>query len=92
MGREIGLRVAIWAALLALLALTIVLALAPLGPLRLVAALVIAAAKAGLIGWFYMDLRKADGVTRLASVVGVIFITILILMASLDFALRAGNP
>ena len=91
MGREIGLRVAIWAVLMALLALTIVLALAPLGPLRLVAGLVIAAVKATLIGWVYMDLREVDDATRLAAVAGVIFIAILVLMVCLDFALRAAG-
>jgi len=40
-----------------LLAASVVIALAPLRPYRLFAGLVIAAIKAGLIGWVYMDPR-----------------------------------
>lgn len=54
-------RIAVWAVLLGLLALSVAFAFAPLGPFRLVASLLIAAAKAGLIYWVFMGLRKAGG-------------------------------
>ena len=78
------------AALLGLLALTISLTFAPLGPFRLPASLLIAGAKAGLIYWVFMDLRKADALTRLAAAAVLFFLAVLLLLTGVDFALRSG--
>jgi cytochrome c oxidase subunit 4 len=85
-----GLRWIVWAALMALLALTVGLTFAPLGPWRLAAGLAIALAKTGLILWVYMDLRKAGGVVRLAALASVFFLAVLLGLTWLDFAARAG--
>jgi cytochrome c oxidase subunit 4 len=87
--KEVRLRLLVWVALVALLALTVALSFAPLGPFRLAASLVIAAAKAGLIAWIYMGLAKADGVTRLAAGVALLLLAILFVLTGVDFALRA---
>ena len=80
--------VVVWAALAALLALTVALTFAPLGVWRLPASLAIAVAKAGLIVWVYMDLRREGGLTRIAALVGLLFLTLLIGMAGLDALIR----
>jgi cytochrome c oxidase subunit 4 len=87
--RAIGVRVAVWVALVALLTLTVALTFAPLGPFRLAASLVIAAAKAGLIVWIYMGLSKASGITRLAAGSALVLLTILFALTGADFAARA---
>jgi cytochrome c oxidase subunit 4 len=87
--QEVRLRVLVWVGLVALLALTVALTFAPLGPFRLTASLVIAAAKAGLIAWVYMGLAKADGVIRLAAGVALLVLGILFVLTGLDFAVRA---
>jgi cytochrome c oxidase subunit 4 len=77
-----------WAALAALLALTTALTFAPLGAWRLPASLAIATAKAGLIVWVFMELRRESGLTRLAALVGLLFLTLLIGVAGVDVAIR----
>jgi cytochrome c oxidase subunit 4 len=86
----VPLRIAVWIGLFALLALTVALSFAPLGPFRLTVSLAIAAAKAGLIYWVYMDLRKEDGLTRIVALAALFFLAVLLLMSGLDFAVRSG--
>jgi cytochrome c oxidase subunit 4 len=80
--------VLVWAALAALLALTVALTFAPIGAWRLPASLAIAAAKAGLIVWVFMELRREGGLTRLAALVGLVFLALLIGLAGLDVWIR----
>jgi cytochrome c oxidase subunit 4 len=89
MGAEVRNRLIVWAALMALLALTVALSFAPLGPFRLAASLAIAAAKAALIYWVFMDLRTADGLTRIAALCAIGFLAMLLLLTGLDAAVRA---
>jgi cytochrome c oxidase subunit 4 len=81
--------VLVWAALVALLSLTVALSFAPMGVWRLPASLAIAAAKAGLVVWFYMELRREGGLTRLAALVGLLFLTLLIGITGVDVAIRS---
>jgi cytochrome c oxidase subunit 4 len=85
---ETALKTWAWLALLALLALTVALSFAPLGPFRLAASLLIAGAKAALIGWIYMDLRRASGVVRLAAIAAFVLLGVLIVLACVDAAAR----
>ena len=78
-----------WAALSALLALTVALTFAPLGAWRLPASLAIATAKAGLIVWIFMELGCEGGLTRLAALIGLLFLALLIGMAGVDVAIRS---
>ena len=80
--------VAIWVALVALLILTLVAAFMPLGGLGAVANLGIAAAKALLVGWFFMHLRQASGLNRLASILGLIFLALLLSLTLADLITR----
>lgn len=80
--------VLVWAALAALLSLTVALTFAPIGAWRLPASLAIAAAKAGLIVWVFMELRRESGLTRLAALTGLMFLALLIGLAGLDVWIR----
>jgi cytochrome c oxidase subunit 4 len=90
MQAQVRFLVLVWVALGALLSLTVGLSFAPLGPFRLGVSLLIAALKAALIYWVYMDLRKADGIVRIAALAALFFLGVLLLMTGLDFSIRAG--
>lgn len=80
--------VIIWAALLALLALTIGATFVPIGAFKPVVNLSIAFAEAGLIFWFYMHLREEGGVVRLAAIGAVAWLAIMFLLLSSDYVAR----
>ncbi len=79
-----------YAGLLSLLALTVSMSLIHLGRLALVVSLLIACAKAGLIIWFFMELRQADALNRMVAAAGIIWLTILLSLSFADYLLRAG--
>lgn len=81
-----------WAALMALLLLTLGLAYLPLGRLNLVAALAIAAAKAALVVVVFMHPRRGPSALRVAAVVGVATLSLLFGLSSLDFGTRHAEP
>jgi len=76
------------AALLLLLLLTIGLAYVDLGSLNTAVALLISAAKAALILLFFMHLRRASGLTRLAAGVGFFWLGILLAHTLSDYLTR----
>jgi cytochrome c oxidase subunit 4 len=80
-----------FAALIALLALTVTLAYQPLGRLNGPAALLIATTKALLVLLIFMELRHRRGVTVAAAIAGVCWLAVLIWLSSMDFALRASG-
>ena len=81
--------VLVWAALSALLALTVALTFAPMGVWRLPASLAIAGAKAGLIVWVFMELRREGGITRIAALIGLLMLALLIGLAGIDVSIRS---
>jgi cytochrome c oxidase subunit 4 len=88
--REARLLVMIWLALMALLTATVWVTYAPVGPLKPVFNLAIAAAKAGLILWVFMHLREQPGLNRLAALVAVAWLAILVAMTLVDLKTRAS--
>jgi cytochrome c oxidase subunit 4 len=83
-----ALKTWVWLALLALLTLTVGLSFLPLGPFRLAVSLLIACAKTALIGWIYMELRRATGLVRLAALAALVLLAVLIVLVSADAAAR----
>lgn len=79
---------AIWAGLLGLLALTIVYAYVPALPLKTEAALAIGAAKALLIAVFFMQLRRAAALVRIAVACGLCWLALLYLFTFADYLTR----
>lgn len=82
--------VPVWAGLSALLAATLWLAYVPMGRLNTIASLGIAAAKAGLVLVFFMQLRKPDPLLRLAAFASVIFVAFLLTLTFADVLTRAA--
>jgi cytochrome c oxidase subunit IV len=81
-----------WAALLALLGMTVVLAYQPLASLNLPVALVIATAKAAVVAAVFMELRARSGVTITFAAAGFFWLGILIWLAGTDFVSRPEFP
>ncbi|MGE5492556.1 MAG: cytochrome C oxidase subunit IV family protein [Actinomycetota bacterium] len=83
---------AVWAALLLLLAATAGSAFLPLGPWNAAINLAIAVAKAGLVAVFFMHLRDARGLIRLAGAVAVFLLVILFGLGAADYLNRRVYP
>ena len=78
----------VWAALLMLLGLTFGYAYLPHGPFKAEASIAIAIAKALLIAFFFMQLREAAWLVRLAALAGVVWASFLYLIAFADYLTR----
>jgi len=75
-------------ALLALLATTVAASFLPLGNFALPVSVSIACAKAMLIMLFFMQLRRATSLTRLAAGAGFVWLAILLALSAPDFLAR----
>ena len=80
--------VKVYAGLMALLALTILLAYLPLGVMHTPAAMLIAAAKAALVGLFFMELAYSTGPVRLWALAGIYWLSILLILSMADYMTR----
>lgn len=80
---------AVWAALLLLLATTTGSAFVPLGVWNGIANLAIAALKALLVAVFFMHLRHAGGIVRLAAAIALFMLTLLFGLSSTDYLTRS---
>jgi cytochrome c oxidase subunit IV len=78
----------VWAALMALLALTVGAAFLPIGMAKPWVAYAIATAKAILILWFFMEMRRESGLARLAAIAGFVWLAILIMLTATDYLTR----
>lgn len=79
-------------ALLALLAVTVAVAFVDLGGLNLLVALLIAITKALLVALFFMHLRSANTLTRGFSLLGLIWLLIMIGLTISDYLTRIWEP
>jgi cytochrome c oxidase subunit 4 len=80
----------VWGALLLLVLLTLWLAYLPLGRYNLPLSLLIAGAKALLIGIVFMELRLAKSFIRLAAGAAFLWIAVMFALTFSDLASRAG--
>jgi cytochrome c oxidase subunit 4 len=80
--------VAVWVALIGLLLATLGSAYLPLGAANTVVNLAIAAVKALLVAIFFMHLRSASYMLRIAAAAGIFWLAILIGLTLTDFAVR----
>jgi cytochrome c oxidase subunit 4 len=85
----IGTYSLVFAALLAMLALTVAVAFLPLGGWGPVAAMSIAVAKATLIMLYFMHLRQEEGLVRVFAVSGVVWLLLLFTLLLSDYLTRA---
>lgn len=78
----------IWAALLALLLLSLIVAYIPMGRMTTAAGIVIAAAKSMLVLLLYMELSDAKPLIRLAALSGLVFLTAMFALTLTDVLAR----
>ncbi|MBT0667618.1 cytochrome C oxidase subunit IV family protein [Novosphingobium profundi] len=78
----------VWAGLFVLLGLTWGYAYIPGASAKVIVSLTIALAKGALIVAFFMQLRRADGLTRLAALAGIVWASFLFLFTFADFLTR----
>ena len=90
MTRATGRLLIVWVALMALLSLTIAATLLGLGPAAPFISYGIALTKAGLILWFFMDLRKDRGTERLAGFSAFAWAAILFVFLAADYLTRSA--
>lgn len=89
MSRGMRLLLIVWAVLLALLALTMAATVLRLGPAAPFVSYGIALTKAGLILWFFMNIRKERGTERLAGLSAFAWAAILLLFLAADYLTRS---
>ncbi len=82
------LPVAIWAALLILLAITVGSAYIPLGTFNIAINLAVACIKATLIALFFMKLSRSSSLLRLAAVAGLFWFILMFLLTGGDYLTR----
>ena len=90
--RAVRLLASAWLALLALMAASLGSAYLPLGAGNVVAGLVIAAVKTGIVAWWFMELRRAAAMTRVAIGAGVGTLVLLVALGFVDYATRVVEP
>lgn len=83
---------AAWVALLALMLASLGSAYLNLGAGNVIAGLVIASIKTGIVVWLFMHLSRAASATRLAAAVGLGTLALLMLLSQTDFLTRRNNP
>lgn len=81
----------VWLALLVLLLSTLGAAYLPLGAGNLVVGLAIAMIKAGLVVVFFMGLRQADSLIKLAAAAGIVWLTFMFALTLSDVLARLAN-
>lgn len=88
MGRELRLYVWVWVALMALLASTVALTFAPIGPFKTAANLGIAVIKAALVFWVYMHLSRRPALERVAALAAIAWLGILLTLTGTELISR----
>ncbi|MBV9081772.1 MAG: cytochrome C oxidase subunit IV family protein [Acidobacteriaceae bacterium] len=83
-----GSLVGVWVVLVILTWTTVGVSYLELGPWNLVVALTIAVIKASCVAWIFMGVRYSTTLTRLFVVAGLVWLTIMIIITSSDYATR----
>jgi cytochrome c oxidase subunit 4 len=81
--------VSVWAALVCLTWTTVGVSYLELGEWNVVVALTIALIKASLVAWIFMGVRFSAPMTRLFVVAGLVWLVIMIVITSGDYATRS---
>ncbi len=81
-----------WLGLMVLLALTLGSSYIPMGPWNTAANMAISCAKGLLIAIFFMHLRQAGALLRIAAVTGLVWLALLLGLSWADYATRSVSP
>jgi cytochrome c oxidase subunit 4 len=71
---------------------TILAARVDLGALNTPVALLIAAAKASLVVWYFMEVRHVPGLTKIAALAGIFGLAVLLIFVLSDYISRNWLP
>lgn len=77
-----------WLGLLLLLGMTLGAAFLPLGTAKPWVGYAIAAGKAALILWFFMDMRREKGLARIATAAAFLWLLFLLALSGADYLTR----
>jgi cytochrome c oxidase subunit 4 len=86
--RTLRLYLAVWVALMVLVALTVASSYVKLGSFNLLASLAISAAKTALVMTLYMELRREHGTTLVFAITGFVWLALMIAPMVADIATR----
>ena len=86
--RTLRLYLIVWAALMALVALTVASSYIELGSFNLLVSLAISAAKTALVMTLYMELRREHGTTIVFALTGFFWLALMIAPTVADLATR----
>lgn len=81
-----------WLALLTLMTATLIASYLPLGAGNTVAAIVIAIVKTAIVALWFMHLRRASGVVRLAAGCALCLLAVLLALSGVDYLTRLDEP
>ena len=81
-----------WLGLLACLAATVAIAYLPLGRINFPVSLLIAATKAWIVAFFFMELRKGSTLTVTFASAGIFWLGIMFWLAFSDYVTRPQFP
>jgi cytochrome c oxidase subunit 4 len=81
-----------WVALLTLMFTSLASAYVKLGVFNLVAGLVIATLKSGIVAWIFMRLSKASALLRLIALAGIGAWGLLVVLSGVDYLTRPVAP
>ena len=89
--RRYAVQLKVWAALLALLLLTFSSSYLKLGAWNSVINLCVAAAKTLLVALYFMELRRASAMLRIAAIVALLTLGLLFGLSGTDYSTRATS-
>ena len=84
--------VTVFAALIALTITTVAVSKLELGEYNFICAITIAVAKAALVLWFFMDVRRSSSLTRLFVGAGAFWLAIMLVFTLSDYFSRGWLP
>lgn len=79
----------VWIGLLLLLVLTLGASMALTGAASLAASLAIAFGKAGLVYWFFMNIREEDDVGRISALAPIAWLLVFVSLLAADYGTRS---
>jgi cytochrome c oxidase subunit 4 len=91
-GADIAALASSWLGLVLLMLASLGSAYLDLGVGNVLAGLVIATVKTGLVAWVFMQLRRASAMSRIAAAAGLATLLLLIALSLVDYKTRAQAP
>jgi len=91
-GAEVGGLAITWLCLILLMLASLGSAYLDLGVGNILAGILIATVKTALVGWVFMQLRRASAMSRIAAAIGLATLLLLMALTMVDYGTRASAP